>query len=103
MSSKKAIETNQGLDDNSLREMCANMSKDLEKRFPNYGANEKAYAYTHMLHPDQKDTILYQLSIFNTTLLKMVEEEENTLIEFGLDVAMHVQSDSEDEEQAMLA
>ena len=56
-----------------------------------------------MLHPDQKGTILYQLSIFNITLQKMVEEEENTPIEFGLDVAMHVQSDSEDEEQAMLA
>ena len=30
---KKAIETNnEGLDDDSLREMCANMAKDLEKR-----------------------------------------------------------------------
>ena len=103
MSSKKAIETNQGLDDNSLREMCAKMSKELDKRFLNYGANEKAYAYTHMLHPDQKGTILYQLSIFNISLQKMVEEEENTPIEFGLDVAMQIQSDSEDEEQAMLA
>lgn len=104
MSLKKAIETNQGLDDDSLREMCANMGKDLEKRFPNYGSNEKAYAYSHMLHPGQKGTILYQQGIFNQTLQKMVEDEENTTPQdVGLDVAMHVQSDDEDEEQAMLA
>ena len=103
MSLKKAIESNQGLDDDSLREMCANMIKDIEKRFPNYGANEKAYAYTHMLHPGQKGTILYQLGIFNQTLQKMVEEEEHAPTEAGLDVAMNVLSDDEDEEQAMLA
>ena len=103
MSLKKAIETNQGLDDDSLREMCANMGKDLEKRFPNYGSNEKAYAYSHMLHPGQKGTILYQQGIFNQTLQKMVEDEENTTPQdVGLDVAMHVQSDDEDEEQAIM-
>ena len=100
---KKAIESNQGLDDDSLREMCANMNKDLEKRFPNYGANEKAYAYTHLLHPGQKGTILYQLNIYNTTVQKMIEEEEKPSADVGLDVAIRFDSDEEDEEQAMLA
>jgi hypothetical protein len=101
---KKAIETdNQGLEDDSLREMCANMAKDLEKRFPNYGANEKAYAYSHLLHPGQKGTILYQLSIYNQTVQKMLEDEETATAETGLDVAMQVLDEEEDEEQAMLA
>ena len=38
MSLKKTIEVSQGLDDDSLRAMCANMIKDLDKRFPNCGA-----------------------------------------------------------------
>ena len=101
---KKAIETDdQGLEDDSLREMCANMAKDLEKRFPNYGANEKAYAYSHLLHPGQKGTILYQLSIYNQTVQKMLEDEETATAETGLDVAMQVLDEEEDEEQAMLA
>ena len=42
---------------------------------PDYGANEKAYAYTHMLHPGQKGTILYQLGIFNQTLQKWLKKK----------------------------
>ena len=41
MSLKKIIDTPQPLDDASPAELCANMAKDLEKRFPKYGANEK--------------------------------------------------------------
>ena len=78
------------------------MFNDLEKRYPNYGSGEKAYSYTHLLHPGQKGTILYQLSIFNQTCKLMIEdEEEGSPEEVGLNVAINV--DSDDEEQQMLA
>ena len=79
------------------------MRNDLEKRFPNYGSGEKVYAYTHLLHPGQKGTILYQQNIYNATCQSLCEDEEKLVPEeVGLDVAM-VDSDDEDEEQAMLA
>ena len=104
MSLKKTIEVSQGLDDDSLRAMCANMIKDLDKRFPNCGAEEKAYAYTHLLHPGQKGTILYKLSMYQHTLNNMILDEETPGEEAGLDVAIAIDSDDDDdEEQAMLA
>ena len=103
MSLKKIIDTPQPLDDASLAELCANMAKDLEKRFPKYGANEKIYAYTHLLHPGQKGTILYQISEYQSTVNALLADEENAPAEAALDVAMNVDSDEEDEEQAMLA
>ena len=101
MSLKKIIDST--AQDQSLVDMCDHMNKDLEKRFPRYGVNEKVYAYCHLLHPGQKGTILYQLSEFNNTVNALVEEEEQVPAEAGLDVGMHLDSDEEDEEQAMLA
>ena len=81
--------------------MCTNMHKDLENRFPNYGAKEKIYAYTHLLHPGQKGTILYQLGLYNSTCESFVLDEEGAPPEVAvLDEA--VDADSDDEEQAML-
>lgn len=103
MSMKKLIESPAPLDDVALAELCTNMSKDMEKRFPKYGGNEKVYSYCHLLHPGQKGTILYQLGEYQTTVNSLLADEENAPAEAGLDVAMHVESDEEDEEQAMLA
>ena len=101
MSLKKCIDSNDQT--SALHQLANNMSTDLEKRFPNYGSGEKAYAYTHLLHPGQKGTILYQQSIWNQTCQMMIEEEEGAPDQdAGLDQAMQVDSD-EDEEQAMLA
>ena len=100
LSLKKAMESSP--EDSPLHMMSDNMAKDLEKRFPNYGSGEKAFAFTHLLHPGQKGTILYQQSIFNQTCQIMIEDEEGAPEEVGLDVAMHADSD-EDEEQQMLA
>ena len=100
LSLKKAMESS--AEDSPLHMMSDNMAKDLEKRFPNYGSGEKAFAFTHLLHPGQKGTILYQQSIFNQTCQIMIEDEEGAPEEVGLDVAMHADSD-EDEEQQMLA
>ena len=55
------------------------------------------------MHPGQKGTILYQLNIYNTTVQKMIEEEEKPSADVGLDFAIRFDSDEEDEEQAMLA
>ena len=52
LSLKKAMESSP--EDSPLHMMSDNMAKDLEKRFPNYGSGEKAFAFTHLLHPGQK-------------------------------------------------
>ena len=52
MSLKKSIETSP--EDSALHKLCSFMTKDLEKRYPKNGSGEKAYAYTHLLHPGQK-------------------------------------------------
>ena len=78
------------------------MFKDLDKRFPNYGSGEEAYAFTHILQSGQKRTILYQLSIFNQACKLVIEDEEIPPEEAGLDVIINADSD-EDKEQAMLA
>ena len=98
---KKAIESSP--EESALQKLCDFMSKDLEKRFPKNGSGEKVYAYTHLLHPGQKGTILYQQSIFNDTCKSLCQDEESAPEEAALDVAMHLDSDEEDEEQAMLA
>ena len=101
MSMKKIIDS-PAQNNPSLTELCTNMTKDLEKRYPKYGANEKIFAYCHLLHPGQKGTILYQLAEWQTTVNSLVADEENVSAEAGLDVAMNIDSD-DDEEQAMLA
>ena len=60
------------------------------------------------IHPSatpwtKKGTILYQQSIFNDTCKSLCQDEESAPEEAALDVAMHLDSDEEDEEQAMLA
>ena len=55
------------------------------------------------MHPGQEGTILYQLSIYNQTLQKMIEDEETPSAETGMDVSMQVLDEEEDEEQAVLA
>ena len=101
LSMKKIVDGS--IDGSPLHDLCAHMYQDLEKRYPNYGSGEKAYAYTHLLHPGQKGTILYQQSIWNATCQSLISDEESAPAEAGLDVAMNVDSDEEDEEQAMLA
>ena len=101
LSLKKSIDTSH--QDSALHQLCSLMTNDLEKRFPKNGSGEKAYAYTHLLHPGQKGTILYQQSIFNETCKSLCQDEESAPIEAGLDVGMNLDSDEEDEEQAMLA
>ena len=88
MSMKKLIESPAPLDDVALAELCTNMSKDMEKRFPKYGGNEKVYSYCHLLHPGQKGTILYQLGEYQTTVNSLLADEENAPAEADLDVAM---------------
>ena len=46
---------------------------------------------------------MYQLSEYQTTVNALLADEENAPAEAALDVAMNVDSDEEDEEQAMLA
>ena len=101
MSLKKCIDTTE--ETSALNQLANHLSADLEKRYPNNGSGEKAYAYTHLLHPGQKGTILYQQSIWNQTCQMMIEDENLDAApeEAGLDQAMQV--DSDDEEQAMLA
>ena len=101
MSLKKLSDSND--ESSALHKLCTNMHQDLEKRFPRYGSGEKAYAYSHLLHPGQKGTILYQLSIWNDTCQSLLQDEESASEEVGLDLAMNVASDEEDEEQQMLA
>ena len=102
LSLKKLIDGNP--DNSAVHQLCQKLFTDLDKRYPNYGSDEKVYAYTHLLHPGQKGTILYQQSIWNATCQSLIEDEESAPAEAGLDVAMHLASDDEDdEEQAMLA
>ena len=101
MSLKKSMDNS--AEESAVHQLSSLMRNDLEKRFPNYGSGEKVYAYTHLLHPGQKGTILYQQNIYNATCQSLCEDEEKLVPEeVGLDVAM-VDSDDEDEEQAMLA
>ena len=76
------------------------MFEDLKSRFPAYGGQDKILAFSNFLHPALKGNILYKIGLYNTTLEQLVIEEEGTPEEVGLDQAIVV--DDEDEEQMMI-
>ena len=77
--------------------MCNTMYEDLKARYPQYGATDKILAFSNFLHPGLKGSILFKIGLYNTTLELLRLEEEGTPEEVGLDQAMAL--DSDDEEQ----
>ena len=83
-----------------FRTFCSNLHGDIDKRYPRYGCEEKAFAYAHLLHPGQKGTILFKVGLWQSTIDMLIMDEEGAPEEVNLDEAMNL--DEEDEEQAML-
>lgn len=80
--------------------MCNTMYEDLKARYPQYGATDKILAFSNFLHPGLKGSILFKIGLYNTTLELLRLEEEGTPEEVGLDQAMAL--DSDDEEQQLI-
>ncbi len=77
------------------------MYEDLQTRFPQYGGTDKILAFANFLHPALKGAVLFNIGLYNTTIEKLVIEEEGTPEEVGLDNAIMV-ADSDDEEQMLI-
>ena len=54
------------------------------------GCEDKLFALTHLLHPEQKGTILFKVGLFQPTIDQLITEEEGTPIEAGLDVGTSI-------------
>ena len=76
------------------------MFDDLKARYPNYGCDDKLLAYGNLLHPALKGSVLFQNGRYNSTIEQLITEEEGVPEAAGLDVAIDI--DSDDEEQRMI-
>ena len=76
------------------------MAQDLKVRYPKFGAEDKVLAFSNFLHPGLKGTVMYSIGMYNTTLERLVNEEEGTPEDVALNQA--VMEDSDDEEQMLL-
>ncbi len=76
------------------------MAKDLKVRYPKYGAEDKVMAFCNFLHPGLKGTVMYTIGMYNTTIERLIIEEEGPPEDVGLNQALV--EDSDDEEQMLL-
>jgi hypothetical protein len=54
------------------------LTQEFLKRFPNYGANHRIFAYGHMLHPFWRGQLLQKLNLLDEYTNDMVEEHYST-------------------------
>ena len=85
----------------AYKAMCKDMKDNLDRRYPDLGTTIDVLAYTQLLHPGSKGTILYRTGKLQQTCSKFLAEHEAPIPVANLDDAVH--EDFEDEEQAMLA
>ena len=95
------IQSKGGQHSSVYKAMCTDMKANLDRRYPHLGTDVKVLAYTHLLHPSSKGSVLYASGKLQSTCAEFLRDHEAPSPSDNLDDARN--EDFEDEEDEMLA